>query len=176
MSEQYDLYLENHRANVTKAYKWFKRYMPSLARGYEEQICLWHDDTKTNSDEYEAYDAYFYGKKKKTKQVEEDFNLAWLTHIHSNPHHWQYWVLITDDAGLGRVVPLDIPDNYILEMICDWWSFGWGSGDLYEIFNWYDKHKKYMKLSKNTRAKVEEILGTMKQKLDEGKINKVGGK
>ena len=175
MSKQYDLYLENHKANVTKAFKWFKRYMPALARGLDDQICLWHDDTKTNSDEYDAYDAYFYGKKK-TKQVEEEFNRAWLIHQHSNPHHWQYWVLITDDAGLGRVVALDIPDNYILEMICDWWSFGWGSGDLYEIFKWYDEHKKYMKLSKNTRAKVEEILGTMEQKLKEGKINKVGGR
>lgn len=51
-----------------------------------------------------------------------------------------------------------MPDNYIIEMICDWWSFSWDKGKLDEIFDWYEEHKGYMKLSYSTREKVEDIL------------------
>ena len=65
------------------------------------------------------------------------------------------------------MVILDMPYNYIIEMICDWWAFSWNKGNLYEIFSWYDAHKAYMKLSDNTRKTVEDILGKIKDKLDE---------
>ena len=118
-------------------------------------------------EEYTAYDEYFYGKTK-TPEIKKNFNLAWLHHIHNNPHHWQHWVLINDDPGEGMIM-LDMPHNYIIEMICDWWAFSWAKGNLYEIFNWYDAHKDYMKLSDKTRETVEDILEKIKTKLDEDK-------
>lgn len=96
----------------------------------------------------------------------QDFNKAWLAHIHRNPHHWQHWVLINDDPKLGEIV-LDMPYEYIIEMICDWWAFSWSSGNLYEIFNWYNEHEEYMKLSEKTRKTVEDILDKIKKKLDD---------
>ena len=45
--------------------------------------------------------------------------------------------------------------------------FSWSKGDLTEIFSWYDSHKKYIKLHNNTRSIVEEILGLIKDKLEE---------
>ena len=60
-----------------------------------------------------------------------------------------------------------MPYNYILEMICDWLAFSWQKGDLNEIFNWYDEHKTYMKMSPKTRKSVDTILGKMKEKLSE---------
>ena len=65
-----------------------------------------------------------------------------------------------------------MPYNYIIEMICDWWSFSWRTGKLDEIFNWYDAHKDYMKLSDSTRKTVETILAMIKVKLDE-EVNNV---
>ena len=62
---------------------------------------------------------------------------------------------------------LDMPLNYIFEMICDWWSFSWKTGKLTEIFSWYDAHKDYMKLSGRTRKTVEDILDKIKSKLEE---------
>lgn len=56
---------------------------------------------------------------------------------------------------------------YILEMICDWWAFSWKSENLYEIFDWYDKHKANIKLSDKTRKAVEDILAKIHSKLDE---------
>ena len=150
MSAEYNEYLTNHIMDVNRAYSWLRRNLP--------------EDSKYDYEEYEAYDEYFYGIR--TKEVKDAFNYAWLHHIHSNPHHWQYWVLVNDDPEEGTVA-LDIPHKYVVEMICDWWSFSWRNGNLYEIFDWYDAHKAHMILSDNTRELVEEILGQIKEKLDE---------
>ena len=60
-----------------------------------------------------------------------------------------------------------MPDIYIIEMICEWWSFSWSKGDLTEIFKWYEERKEYIKLSEKTRRGVENILNMMKDKLSE---------
>lgn len=170
MSEQYDLYLQNHKANVKKGFDWIKENLPGLIPtndgiDYEHQIGFEHDSSKTEPDEYYAYDAYFYGGNR-SYQVVRDFNYAWLMHIHRNPHHWQHWILTNDDPDEAETI-LDMPYNYIIEMICDWWSFSWNSENLREIFDWYSKHKKYMKLSAKTRLTVENILKEINKKLDE---------
>ena len=72
-----------------------------------------------------------------------------------NEHHWQHWIYIDSDAKLNV---LDMPYECIIEMLCDWWSFGWQQGDLYQIFDWYDANKKKIKFSKKTRQTVEELL------------------
>lgn len=172
MSIQYDNYLKQHIENVGKGFDWINAYMPELLKGMQNEIeyqCKFgHDQSKYDSDEYKAYDAYFYGGNR-SYQVVQDFNYAWLRHIHQNPHHWQHWVLINDDPKEGEKL-MDMPYNYIIEMICDWWAFSWARDNLYEIFNWYDAHKDYMKLSDKTRKTVEDILEQIKTKLDEGKF------
>ena len=169
MSREYDLYLEQHKGNVAKGFEWLEENLPDVLKNCGDnlrwQVCIAHDQSKTEPDEYEAYDKYFYGKNK-SYQVMQDFNLAWLKHIHRNPHHWQHWILINDNPKEGKIV-LDMPKNYIIEMICDWWAFSWNDGNLFEIFKWYDEHKDYMKLSSKTRKTVEDILEQIKTKLSE---------
>ena len=170
MSKEYDEYLYEHIAHVNNAYDWLRKHLADVAAPYGGFSSLLyfgqHDESKYSYEEYNAYDTYFYGEK--TKEVKENFNYAWLHHIHNNPHHWQYWVLVSDDPEEGTIA-LDIPYKYAIEMICDWWSFSWKTGNLYEIFDWYESHKKRMILSKNTRELVEQILGQIKEKLDEQK-------
>lgn len=191
MSRQYDKYLIEHRENVYKGYLWI------LANIGEEELddilpeikytdmmvqMKLHDSSKGTLDEYDAYDRYFYGNGGHDAEVKKEFNLAWLKHIHRNPHHWQYWVLIHDNPDEGKQIePLDMPDNYILEMICDWWAFSWKKRDeesedsgsesdqeaLNEIFDWYDEHKDGILLSDETRRKVERLLEVISKKLDE---------
>ena len=168
MSREYDLYLEQHKKAVADGFYWIKKNLPELIVDlydvdYEYQIAFDHDTSKTNLDEYVPYDLYFYGGNR-SYQVVQDFNYAWLKHIHRNPHHWQYWVLNNDEPTQGQII-LDMPYQYILEMICDWWAFSWRSGDLTEIFTWYDNHKNYMKLGERTRVTVEDILAQIKTKL-----------
>lgn len=170
MSKEYDLYLQEHKANVKKGFDWIRENLPELIENaawmdLEHQIEFAHDASKTERDEYEAYDRYFYGRNR-SYGVVQDFREAWLKHIHRNPHHWQHWVLINDNPDEGEIV-LDMPYNYILEMICDWWAFSWKKDSLREIFGWYDQHKDYMKLSDNTRKIVVHILTLIEIKLDE---------
>ena len=170
MSREYDLYLREHRGNVAKGFEWIKENLPEViekAKKYDidVQICLDHDKSKDQQDEYDAYDKYFYGGNK-SYQVVQDFNYAWLLHIHRNPHHYQYWILRNDNPDEGEII-LDMPYEYIVEMICDWWAFSWKKDSLREIFGWYDQHKDYMKLSDATRKTVEDILGKIRAKLDE---------
>lgn len=173
MSIQYNQYLEQHKSNVRKGFEWIQKNLPELLvgeGGVAWQIEFAHDTSKSEPDEYEAYDAYFYGNNR-SFQVVQDFHKAWLLHIHRNPHHWQYWVLINDDPKEGELV-LDMPYNYIVEMICDWWAFSWAKGNLVEIFNWYDEHKGYMKLSRDTRIIVEHVLEEIKAKLESDDLQK----
>ena len=168
MIYQYDQYLIKHKENVKNGFDWIRNNLPDMIKdipNLEWQCCFAHDQSKSESDEYEAYDAYFYGNNK-SYQVVQDYRKAWLLHLHRNPHHWQHWVLINDDPKEGEIL-IEMPINYIWEMICDWWAFSWAKGNLHEIFKWYDEHKKYMKLHTNTRKKVEDILGRIKEKLDE---------
>lgn len=179
MSKQYDEYLQQHKANVKKGYDWIKDNLPELIPDgrrldLEHQIGFAHDYSKSRQDEYEPYDAYFYGGNR-SYQVVKDYEYAWLLHIHRNPHHWQHWVLIHDDPDEAETI-LDMPYEYILEMICDWWAFSWSKENLYEIFNWYDEHKNYMKLSDKTRKTVEDIFSKMHDKLDEEEIQHSGVK
>lgn len=176
MSREYDLYLQEHKTNVKKGFDWLKENLPHLfptddGIDYEYQIGFAHDASKTDPEEYEAYDAYFYGGNR-SYAVVEAFNYAWLRHIHSNPHHWQYWVLQNDDPELGEYI-LEMPFNYIIEMICDWWAFSWKKGDLTEIKNWYDQHKDYIKLGKQTREYVESIIEQIVEKVGEGNVSNI---
>ena len=171
MSREYDNYLTEHKGNVVRGFHWIQEHLPELIPAedgidYEHQICFAHDKSKNEPDEYDAYDAYFYGRNR-SFQVVQDFNYAWLNHIHRNPHHWQHWILLNDEPNEGEII-LDIPYHYILEMICDWWAFSWAKGDLTEIFNWYDQHKRYMKLSEKTRKTVEDILWKIRLELQKG--------
>lgn len=165
MSFQYDDYLHSHISNVQKAAEWLLFHFPDLLTGLDENKLrnnlANHDQSKYLPEEYDPYDVYFYGGNKSHKVV-SDFNYAWLHHIHQNPHHWQYWILTHDDEPEEI---LEMPKEYVIEMIADWWSFSFRSGNLAEIFGWYEKHKG-MKLHPKTRKMVEDILQRIRTELD----------
>ena len=165
MSYQYDIYLAQHKANVKKGFDWIHDNLPTTIANsiefggvidYEWQIGLNHDASKTDDDEYNAYDDYFYGNNRSFAVVQA-FNKAWLFHIHRNPHHWQHWVLLHDEPDEPTEC-IEMPHNYVIEMICDWWAFSWKDDDRFEIFDWYKEHKNNIMLHKNTRKLVEHIL------------------
>ena len=174
MSEEYNSYLKQHCENVVKAYQWLATNCPDLIPdgSYDDflRTFLRHDESKYTLVEYEPYDDYFYLKKNnRSYEVQNEFNKAFLHHLHVNPHHWQHWVLIQDYNEDHQQIIFDMPYRCVIEMICDWWSFSWASGDLTEIFSWYDKNKKGILLSVATRTKVENILDRIKKVLEKNK-------
>ena len=185
IKEQYDEYLDKHCGGVEKGYKWIcENLLDSVYKLLSEcayfekdsletldEIISMHDASKFDDigpygkldGEYTAYAKYFYGGEK-TDDVNERFDLAWLHHQHNNPHHWQYWILQNDEDGKKI---LDMPAEFIIEMICDHWSFSWNKGDLHEVFNWYKKNKDKMIMSDKTRERYENFLKLIEDKLDE---------
>lgn len=168
MSLLYDDYLAEHIGYVNKGLHWMQDNLElnnDEKNALENAISTFnHDASKYDREEYLPYDAYFYGGNR-SYQVVQDFNYAWLRHIHHNPHHWQHWVLLEDDPQTGeRFKALAMPLYYIFEMIADWWSFSWKNENLGEIFTWYDSHRDKMILHRDTRRIVEDILGKIREK------------
>lgn len=148
-----------------------------------------HDLSKFRLDEFIPYAKYFYGNYpdwnkvkynghylyRHTKQgVEEAFDLAWLKHQHRNPHHWQHWVLREDS---GNIKCLDMPDNYLEEMICDWTGAGraiTGNNDPKECKKWYLKNYNKIHLSKWSRTRVNAKFDICGDDLLEVELDKRG--
>ena len=178
MSREYDLYLIEHIGNVQKGWDWMRTNLlpeidqwiaqqypdnPVIDIYYIQNLVTEHDRSKYDREEYNAYDMYFYGPTaiRKSFEATKRFDAAFLRHIHKNPHHWQYWVLIHDDPE-EKFEAIEMPLVYIFEMICDWWTFSWKANDLLEVFQWYEDHKKHIILHKRSKETVEYILKTMK--------------
>lgn len=157
---EYNAYLMKHVNGVKKA--WREILYPAILTESDEDVKSItnvadlvdnHDRSKYQKDEYEAYLNYFYPDRN-NKKDSKAFDMAWLLHLKRNPHHWQYWCLINDE---GEVVPMDMPFEYICEMLCDWSSFQFVFDPKSTANKWYSDNKK-MILSDNTRKKVERLL------------------
>ena len=162
LTTEYNKYLDMHINGVTRAYNWLVENLPDVIKDTSiEYNILHHDASKYSEEEFMPYARYFYGHTK-TDKIKKDFDYAWLHHIHNNPHHWQYWLLQNDEDGF---VKLEIPYQYIIEMICDWWAFSFVKGDLTEIFKWYESHKDKIIINDKSRKTLEGILDKIKAKL-----------
>jgi len=164
MSLEYDEYLGEHVYAVNQAYRWLHGNLPQFFEDisipdFEEQIAK-HDQSKSSNTEYPFYDAHFCGE---IKETEPEYMAARTRHMHRNGHHWQHWVLIHNH---GHIDAIDMPDEYIIEMLCDWWSFSWMDGNLNNIFDWYERNAQRIILSRHTRETLENILCEMKHILD----------
>lgn len=161
--EKYYNYIIEHTANVRKAFDLLKELLIGSLTDQElvnlEIQMKNHDLSKYQDEEFRAYCDYFYGNR--TEQVENQFEYAWLHHQHNNPHHWQHWLLKQDD---GTFKALEMPKNYVIEMVCDWWAFSIKKQNYCEILCWYEKNKETMILAQGTRDRVENILGLIEQK------------
>lgn len=153
----YESYLHDHRSGVLRAYKTFLKGIVQDPAGEIQQLLSKHDSSKDSMHEYNAYAKHFYPDEVnsfvKYNYDDSDYDRAWLHHQHTNPHHWQYWVLVRDG---GELEALDMPFKYIVEMLCDWSSFQFqGNGTANE---WYKENSSKMILSDNTRSTVEKLL------------------
>ena len=164
MSSEYDHYLDDHRKCVQQAYDFLvSNAIVDDVEGKAEELVRSHDLSKFCDEEYDAYDQHFYGVQ--SEEVEQAFLYAFLHHLHNNPHHFQYWVLIQGVNKEHNEEVLEMPYEHVVEMVCDWWSFSWSkyneSGnleDLLEVLKWYKKSKDNIKLHPLTRDEVESLL------------------
>lgn len=170
---KYTDYIEAHKERVKIAYE--KYFLPLLDKELDLQSCSTeefkeaiksainniniHDDSKYSDIEFEPYRVRFYPTTEEKEllknsdylnQQQENFLTAWTHHYKNNPHHPKYW--IKED---GTIIDMELV--YIIEMICDWASFGDDTAAWYQ--NKAIDEKKAM--STHTKEIVEELLGIL---------------
>lgn len=143
-------YVARHKAFVFRA---------GLKTGAPLWRLLIHDWSKFTPAEWFPYTEYFYGGHAKQSfrylVCKTKFNRAWLHHLHSNAHHWQYWVLRNDD---GTTKALPMPEHYVREMVADWFGAGRAITGKWEAGKWYSQNAHKMVLHQRTRAEVEALI------------------
>ena len=80
---------------------------------------LFHDLSKYSPSEFWVGVKYYTGTRSPNEGEREEagFSRAWMHHKGRNKHHFEYW---TDyRAGLRRVMPVQMPYRYVVEMLCD---------------------------------------------------------
>jgi len=114
-----------------------------------------HDLSKFNPVEFIPYTDRFFSERGYAPDVLTAFWYAWLHHQHRNKHHWNHWVV---DQHEQRA--LQMPDKYVIEMICDWRAMGRDFKDTAKDF--YTKNMDKIILHPLTRIDVERKLGIRK--------------
>jgi len=134
-------------ASYVFRHKWFV-FQEARKLGVTRQG-ITHDLSKFLPDEWFPYVETFYGDGRKPKEaVKAAFNMAWLRHIHRNPHHWQHFLLQEDE---GDALTLDMPEAYIREMVADWKGAGKAQGHGDDVRDWFDKNHHKHRMSHRTR-------------------------
>ena len=118
---------------------------------------LIHDLSKFGPAEWGAYVNAFYAKRGDATARRLAFDVAWNHHQKVNPHHWQYWLLITDSDD-PRLRPLPIPDRYVREMVADWYGAGMAISGKNDVEGWYLDNKEKIIFEPDTRARVEATI------------------
>jgi hypothetical protein len=169
--EEYIDYIESHRERVKESYETY--FLPLMNQELELNSCsneefqlaihqaatniAIHDESKYSDEEFTPYRIRFYPTEKEKVALEnseisalqdENFAEAWKHHYSNNPHHPKYWI----DEKTGIIKDMEL--KYIIEMLCDWLSFG------DDIRVWYMKHAEREKKEMSIRTKeiVEELM------------------
>lgn len=87
---------------------------------------LAHDWSKFSPAEFFESVRYFNGRRSPVGLAREieGYSFAWLHHKGRNKHHYEFWQDVVDLNGVpisrpNEIVPLPMPYEYALEMICD---------------------------------------------------------
>ena len=81
---------------------------------------------------------------------------GWKHYADHNRHHWQAWVAVGNG---GTLTPLDIPDKYIKEMVCDMIGASLAQGKGSDIKPFYLTNQASWILNAKTRTRFEELIG-----------------
>lgn len=147
IGRKYEAYLGRHIEAVREAGP--KLGVPT------EQLNV-HDASKWEGEEFYGYAMHFFGG-----GAPDDFANAWLHHIHHNPHHWEHWIFPADFTMKGVNIErncLQMPDEYVLEMVADWQGAGYAITGSWDITNWLDKNLGRVRLHSKSMAYLEKVL------------------
>lgn len=164
-TQEYKDYIEEHRANVKKAWNYIKEldnpYIQNNIDIISENIEN-HDLDKYQDDLFEPYrKKYFPINDEESNEMIDTIQDVFKIHYSRNPHHWEYW--LDEDGDLDELkhndeeIDNDVMIAYI-EMLCDWCSFGLKQDNPKEVRDWYISHKPTMILFPKEQEIIEDLL------------------
>lgn len=130
---------------------------------------LLHDLSKYSPTEFLVGAKYFQGDRSpnEMERLDTGISSAWLHHKGRNKHHLEYW--IDYDPNLDyRMGGMDIPVNYVVEMVCDRIA----ASRIYQKERYTDaspllyylNSKEHYIIHPNTAALLEELLTMLRDK------------
>lgn len=128
----------------------------------ESQLAI-HDKSKWTEDEFPRYAANFHGKTSpvNAQRVADNMALAWLHHIHHNPHHWQFWMFpdgySPKSSSLEKGI-IFMPENYLREMVADWMGASMAYTGSWDMLDWLNMNLKNVKLHSKSWLVLVKIL------------------
>ena len=165
--DKYTDYINNHIANVQEVYDKnadvFKSVFPNVYNS-KQVMQLYinienHDKSKFDENEFWYYAMRFFpvkGIDPNSEKVKKDFKIGWLHHVHNNAHHPNHWALVDDN----QIYLFDMPDIYIIEMLCDWMAMSKYYNSK-TIDYWNSDSGKKLPMSEYTKSKVNEFMEAM---------------
>ena len=164
-AENYLKYLNQHISCVAKAYNHLKIIIPDLFDGFSDEVIKLteehikeHDSIKFDPERLRIYGEHFLNKYDK-----DEYNKLIWEHIQKCPHHFQHWLIFYTPQ---RIEALEIPYDYIIEMICDWYSFSFIKNDETEIVLWYKKYRNSMIFAPKTQIIIDNIIDKIQKYLE----------
>ncbi len=154
---EYVEYIKKHVANVQLVWEKLQPYLNNGNYSYRmedfdihdiERVIKVHDESKWSGEEFYGYAQWFFQKDGEDK-CKVAFDYAWNHHQKHNPHHPEYWVM--HDGTI-----LDMPFNYIIDMLCDWSAMSVKFRDTPSQF--YTKKWAEMPLLSETRKCIDRWL------------------
>lgn len=127
-----------------------------------------HDLSKFSISEWQPYVNTFFKRASSdgyysASQVSEEFDKAWLHHVHHNAHHWQYYVLPKDD-GSSKLI--EMPERYVREMVADWRGASRTKFGRDNTLEWYSEHRDQLHLHPRSRILAEIMIQYWRFELD----------
>lgn len=182
-------YVDEHVSNVMKAYvELFTKVtdqdiydwgletseVREALRKLKKQITL-HDASKYDDEEFYGYRLHFNPTSKESERLAVDevfardandnWNNAWTHHYKHNYHHPQAWLWLDEDNGkyilreYSRSEALQMPLNYVFEMICDWHAMDIKFNT--KLKDWYNSNKSLTEresMHPNTKILVDKLV------------------
>jgi hypothetical protein len=135
------------------------RYVQEAGRmigvGFEQLMA--HDQSKFSEEEFEAYAEQHWG----SGENDAEYALAWLHHLHLNPHHWNHWIFPKDFTPEGANVENGVarmPEHFALEMAADWMGANKAYQDTWDVGAWLSEKMSTIWLHSETAEYLNGVL------------------
>jgi hypothetical protein len=148
VAQKYAESLDRHIACIREA---------GAALGVSARQLREHDVSKWSQAEFPFYADWFYG----SRANPAGFERAFLHHIHQNPHHWQHWSFTSGFTGWSGGLEdglIQMPDEYVLEMVADWQASSVAYSGHSDMSAWLSANLSKVKLHSKSRERLIKIL------------------